>query len=192
MQRQELATLKAEQLKKAIATQIEAEQEKMVDVTTLLRIGIISTRSEIEQHIGYFKHDDIWKAIGKRAASDSVVKESIMKAITDEVATWMENDKEHVAVDERRLAIKFRALGSMTDFFTLEFPGHWNISQVIRDLIKKRTDPDDKELAEDVSVTFDKKALPNMMTIGKLVDEGGFLKDIYELTFVRSLGRLQG
>ena len=91
MQRQELATLKAEQLKKAIATQIEAEQEKMVDVTTLLRIGIISTRSEIEQHIGYFKHDDIWKAIGKRAASDSVVKESIMKAITDEVATRMEN-----------------------------------------------------------------------------------------------------
>ena len=40
------------------------------------------------------------------------------------------------------------------------------ISQVIVELSKKRADPEDKVLAEDVSVKFGNKTLRIMMTIG--------------------------
>ena len=84
MQRHKLAALKEEQLKKGTATSIEAEQEKMMDAKTLPRVGIITSRSEIEQKLGDFEHEDLWKAICMRVSSDSDIKEVMMNAITDE------------------------------------------------------------------------------------------------------------
>jgi hypothetical protein len=136
----------------------------------LPRTGVIIMRDEIEKRIGYFEHEDLWKAIGKRVVSDSGAKQAITNAIASEAETWRSSYNR----DEREFTIKFRATSGQTVLDQWKFCTYHIILDVVNVIIKDRTAAMDNVLPEDVTVKFGTEALPKNMTFGKLVDNRAF------------------
>ena len=94
---------------------------KMMQTITRPRIGVIVMKSEIEERFGFFEHEDLWMAIGKRVIGDSVLKEAKMSAIEDDAKLWRECNED---TDDRQFKITFRATGGSTVSDKWPFPAN--------------------------------------------------------------------
>ena len=180
IQRQKEANLKKEQNKKKLDERVVVEQMKMMQTITRPRIGVIVMKSEIEERFGFFEHEDLWMAIGKRVIGDSVLKEAKMSAIEDDAKLWRECNED---TDDRQFKMTFRVTGGSTVSDKWPFPANSTMLDAVKIIIKERTTPSDNVLPMDVAGKFVTIVLPHNMKFAKLVDAKRYVAKVNEIRY---------